>query len=103
MLPDDYDPAATADGGTLCTSKFKAPGEHMLIEAEIYEILKQHPHPNICHYYGCIRDGQYLTAICLRRYKRSLRDAVQSGAALDHDVIVSGIAKGCISCTTPLA
>ena len=72
----------------------KSPGEGMLIEAETYEIVKQHPHPNICHYYGCIRDGQDLTAICLRKYKRTLHDAVQSGAPLDRDIIVSGIANG---------
>jgi len=72
----------------------KTPGEGMLIEAEMYEIVKQYPHPNICHYYGSIRDGQDLTAICLRKYKRSLHDAVQSGAPLDRDVIVSGVAKG---------
>ena len=72
----------------------KTPGEYLVIEAEIYEILKQYPHPNICHYYGCIRDGQYLTAICLRKYKHSLFDAVKSGEALDRNVILSGIANG---------
>ena len=66
----------------------------MLTEAEMYEIVKHYPHPNICHYYGRIRNGQDLTALCLRKYKLSLRDAVQSGAPLDRDVIVSGIAKG---------
>jgi hypothetical protein len=70
------------------------PGKFMLIEAKTYEILKQYSHPNICHYYGCIRDGQYFTAICLRKYKHSLRDAVKSAAALDRNVILSGIANG---------
>ena len=32
--------------------------------------------------------------ICLRKYKHSLHDAVQSGATLDRNVILSGIAKG---------
>jgi serine/threonine protein kinase len=86
ILPDGY------EEGTFDIRK--TPGEHMLIEAKLYEILKQHPHPNICHYYGCIRDGQYLTAICLRKYKHTLHHAVQSGAALDRNVILSGIAKG---------
>ena len=72
----------------------RTPGEDMLREAEMYEIIKQYPHPNICHYYGCIRNGQDLTAICLRKYKCSLRDAVRGGAPVDRDVIVSGIAKG---------
>ena len=85
MLPDDYDAADPS---------YKTPGEHMLIEAEIYEILKQLPHPNVCHYYGCVRGGQYVTAIVLKKYKHSLHHALQSGAALDRDAILSGIEKG---------
>lgn len=44
----------------------------MLIEVKMYEILKQYPLPSICHYYGCIRDGQYLTALWLRKHKHTL-------------------------------
>ena len=82
MLPEDIGPST------------RTPGEGMLKEAEIYEMMKQYPHPNICHYYGCIRNGPDSTAICLRKYKCSLYDAVKSGAPLDRDVVVSGIAKG---------
>jgi hypothetical protein len=58
MLPNDYYPSGE--------DKDKNPGELLLIEAKTYEILKQYPHPNICHYYGCIRDGQYFTVVLSR-------------------------------------
>jgi hypothetical protein len=48
-LADDYDVGKSGKHATL------APGGHMVEEARIYEILKQHPHPNICVYYGCVR------------------------------------------------
>ena len=80
------------DGGTLGIGK-KNPGKYMLVETETHN-LEQYPYLNICHYYGCIRDGQYLTATCLRKYKHSLHDAVQCGAALDRSVILFGIEKG---------
>lgn len=38
------------------------------------EILSKKPHPNICKYYGCIRDGDYVAGICLRKYKYTLED-----------------------------
>ena len=31
--------------------------ETFLNEIITYEILKNNPHPNICKYYGCIREG----------------------------------------------
>ena len=89
MLPGDLDLAVMT------------PGEDILREAETYEIVKQYPHPNICHYYGCIRDGQDLTAIYLRKYKLSFCDAARSGAPLDRDDIVSRIAKGLVSARYP--
>jgi serine/threonine protein kinase len=66
----------------------------MMAEAEIYEILKNHPHPNICVYYGCVREGEYLTAICLKKYERTLKSAIDSGAILDRDAILDGISAG---------
>jgi serine/threonine protein kinase len=64
-------------------------------EARIYEILTKHPHQNICIYYGCVRKGNYLTAICLKKYARSLQDAVEQGdRTLDSAAILEGISKG---------
>lgn len=40
-----------------------------LINAEIniLELLSKTPHPNVCKYYGCIRDGAYVMGICLQK------------------------------------
>jgi serine/threonine protein kinase len=71
------------------------PGDHLVEEAKIYEILKHHPHPNICVYYGCVREGDYLTDICLKKYGRTLMKAVWGkDPTLNHAAIMSGISKG---------
>ncbi|KAG2071487.1 hypothetical protein BDR04DRAFT_1194040, partial [Suillus decipiens] len=86
LLPDDYD--ANKPGSWT-------PGDYLVKEAEVYEILKQHPHPNVCVYYGCVRDVDHITAICLEQYGRRLMDAVwESDPALNHAAILDGISKG---------
>ncbi|KAG2129475.1 hypothetical protein DEU56DRAFT_817259 [Suillus clintonianus] len=49
------------------------------MEAKVYEILKQHPHPNICVFYRCVRDGDYVTSICLQKYGRMFMDVAMAG------------------------
>ncbi|KAG0707349.1 kinase-like domain-containing protein [Suillus ampliporus] len=89
LLPEDYD-ADEPD-----KHDFLTPGDHLIQEAKVYEILKQHPHPNICVYYGCIRDGDYITAVCLKKYGRRLMDAVWKGdPTLNPAAILDGISKG---------
>ncbi|KDQ54950.1 hypothetical protein JAAARDRAFT_693564 [Jaapia argillacea MUCL 33604] len=46
--------------------------DQLLDEAEVYEVLRNHPHPAICCYHGCVRDGPYLASICLKKYRRRL-------------------------------
>ncbi|KAG1849703.1 hypothetical protein DFJ58DRAFT_794821 [Suillus subalutaceus] len=70
LLPDDYDSDEPEKPGVW------TPGDYLVKEAKVYEILKQHPHPNICVYYGCVRDVDHITAICLKRYGRTLMYAV---------------------------
>jgi serine/threonine protein kinase len=41
-----------------------------------------------------VREGDYLTAICLKKYERTLKSAVDNGAILDRDRILDGIAAG---------
>jgi hypothetical protein len=62
LLPDDYD-ADKSERPGLWT-----PGDHLAKEAKVYEILKQHPRLDTCVYYGCVRDVDHITAICLKRY-----------------------------------
>jgi hypothetical protein len=90
FLPDGY-----GNDGTAASHAFRTPGDDMVEEAKIYEILKHHPHPNICVYYGCVRDGDHFTALCLKKYRRSLRDAIQNGdGAFEPRTVLDGISKG---------
>jgi serine/threonine protein kinase len=94
LLPSTCDPHIIPGGQPRPRKPNKVPGDDMMAEAEIYEILKNHPHPNICVYYGCVREGNYLTAICLKKYERTLKSAVDSGTVLDRDAILNGISAG---------
>jgi hypothetical protein len=49
----------------------------LLQEAEIYEVLRQHPHPNIARYYGCVVENGRFRGICLRRYSTTLKQRVE--------------------------
>jgi serine/threonine protein kinase len=91
FLPEIFDSTTSNEG----EASVPTPGDDMVEEAKIYEILRKHPHPNICIYYGCVRKGDYLTAICLKKYARSLQDAVEQGdRTLDSAAILEGISKG---------
>jgi len=95
ILDDDYTSDGTVKGDKQNSRDFRAPGSDMFEEAKIYEILKQHPHPNICIYYGCVRNGDYFTAICLKKYERSVYDAVTNGdGTLVPHAVLGGISKG---------
>jgi serine/threonine protein kinase len=95
VLPQNHDDVTTDSAGGQGKRDFRTPGDDMVDEAKIYEILKDHPHRNICVYYGCVRNGDYLSAICLKKYGRSLQEAVWKGdPTLDHAAILAGISKG---------
>lgn len=90
ILPEGYN-AKIAKGGVY---SFRAPGNDMVAKAGVYEILKQHPHPNICIYYGSIHEGGYLVTIGLKKYLCSLYNAVESGVILQCDIVLDGILEG---------
>jgi len=95
LLHGNYASDGTVEVDQQDSRDFKAPGDDMFEEAKIYEILKQHPHPNICIYYGCVRNGDYFTALCLKKYGRSLQDAVTNGdGTLVPHAVLDGISKG---------
>ncbi|OAX35710.1 hypothetical protein K503DRAFT_350809 [Rhizopogon vinicolor AM-OR11-026] len=90
LLPDGYDTDESHKRDLTRT-----PGDFLVQEAKVYEILKQHPHPNIGVYYGCVREGDYLTALCLKKYGRTLMDAVWTkDPTLNHTAILEGLSKG---------
>ena len=54
-----------------------------LQEVQVYEQLRQSPHPNIGTYHGCVvKDGR-IKGLCLRRYDRTLEEMVQE-ESLSH-------------------
>jgi serine/threonine protein kinase len=56
--------------------------EDVLKEARVYEVLMQHPHPNIATSLGCqVSDGR-ITGLCLEKYPRTLMKEVNPGALM---------------------
>ncbi|KAI9753197.1 MAG: hypothetical protein M1815_006315 [Lichina confinis] len=68
----------------------------VLHEAEICEVLRKHPHPNIAPYLGCTVDGEgRISGLCFPRYVRTLRDAVEvDQLPLDRESCVTQIERG---------
>jgi len=69
-------------------------GEITAAEADICEILKRNPHKNICVYYGCTREGEYIGGLCFKRYRRNLYHEMESGGPLDRRAVIDGITEG---------
>ena len=53
-------------------------------EIDIMEILMKKSHPNICKYYGCMRDGDYIVGICLQKYNYTLQDIIDAEVPVDQ-------------------
>ncbi|KAL9129213.1 MAG: hypothetical protein Q9217_002282 [Psora testacea] len=53
------------------------PCELLLHEAQICEVLRQHPHKNIASYLGCISDGGLIKGLCFVRYEETLSDRLR--------------------------
>ena len=74
------------------------PGDHLVFEAEILEFIKgKGGHSNVCEFYGCVREGSFVTGLALKKYPRSLGDLMkESKPEIDyrrklHDGILDGI------------
>ena len=65
-----------------------------LNEIENYEVLKKNPHPNICKYHGCIRKGEHVSGICLRKYEYTLRYALKNKIPFDKEKCIREILEG---------
>ncbi len=50
------------------------PSQLMRKEIEVYTGLSRAPHPNICPFYGCVRDGHRATALVLKKVPHELPD-----------------------------
>jgi serine/threonine protein kinase len=64
-------------------------------EAEVYEILKASPHPNIARYLGCIVKNGRITGLCFIKYGANLSERVTEGCRpFDIDLCLQGIQNG---------
>ncbi|KAG6839905.1 hypothetical protein C0991_010489 [Blastosporella zonata] len=43
-------------------------------ELAVLERLYDRPHPNICEYYGCLREGLFVGHLCLKGYQCNLEE-----------------------------
>lgn len=60
-------------------------------EAEVLEFLKQHPHPNIVRYHGCIVNRGRITGLALERYGVILQYRYED---VPHDLDIAACMNG---------
>ncbi|CAA7260725.1 unnamed protein product [Cyclocybe aegerita] len=68
-------------------------------EIKIMEVISKKPHPNVCHYHGCVREGDLIRGIGIRKYKCTLWEAISRKndveiPPFDHDSVLQGIQAG---------
>jgi serine/threonine protein kinase len=67
----------------------------LLNEAEVCEILRASPHPNIAQYLGCIVENDRITGLCFVKYGMNLSERVtKDSRPFDTDLFLRGIRKG---------
>ncbi|KAL1882681.1 hypothetical protein VTK73DRAFT_1593 [Phialemonium thermophilum] len=55
----------------------------ILSEAEICEIIKEHPHPSLAEYLGCVVEDERITGLCFVKYEMTLAEHKKLGKPLD--------------------
>ncbi|KAK0390745.1 hypothetical protein NLU13_0248 [Sarocladium strictum] len=69
-------------------------GRHLLHEAKMCELLRNHPHPNIAQYHGCIvRDG-VIKGLVFQRYPLNLKKRAAENIPINIDHCFKFIKKG---------
>ncbi|KAG6123555.1 hypothetical protein E4U12_000766 [Claviceps purpurea] len=63
-------------------------------EIEAFELLRQHPHPNIVEYRGCVVSDGRISGICLAKLEMSLYERMQDSTPFDKDLFLEGIERG---------
>lgn len=76
----------------------KHPSNILLEEAQICEILRKNPHPNIVEYLGCVVHANRISGLCLVKYNATLATLVKQ---MPHKIdqigrisLLSGIEAG---------
>ncbi|KAK0743842.1 kinase-like domain-containing protein [Schizothecium vesticola] len=69
----------------------------LLQEVEIYEALRQHPHPNIARYHGCyVGENGGFRGIYLQRYSATLKQRKPAVSEKEKRRLVRGI-RDCVA------
>ncbi|KAG6094461.1 hypothetical protein E4U30_003335 [Claviceps sp. LM220 group G6] len=63
-------------------------------EIEAFELLRQHPHPNIVEYRGCVVSDGRISGICLAKLEMSLYKRMQDSTPFDKGLFFEGIERG---------
>ncbi|KAJ3506071.1 hypothetical protein NLJ89_g7077 [Agrocybe chaxingu] len=68
-------------------------------EVRIMELISSKPHPNICCYYGCVREGGLIRGIVLQKYRCTLLDAISHNKDIqippfNIEKVINGIQDG---------
>ena len=66
----------------------------ILDEAKVCEILRNHPHPNIAEYLGCVEKNGRINGLCFVKYSMDLIQRVETGRPLDSDYYLQSIESG---------
>ena len=67
----------------------------LLSEAEVCEILRTSPHPNIAQYLGCQVEDDRIMGLCFVKYGMNLWERViKDSRPFDKDLILQGIQEG---------
>lgn len=66
----------------------------MLHEVEVCELLKQHPHPNVATYMGCVVSANRIKGLCFARYRMTLARRLKVATPFNKDLCLQGIEQG---------
>ncbi|KAF2760177.1 serine/threonine-protein kinase-like protein [Pseudovirgaria hyperparasitica] len=66
----------------------------MLHEAQICEILRRSPHPNIAQYHGCVVDDGKISGLCFERYDHDLLQESKSQRSFSLAACLTDIRRG---------
>lgn len=65
-------------------------------EVRMYELLKQHPHPNIGRYFGCVIEEGMVTGLCVEKGTATLTEKLSGATIQQKTAYYNGIEEGLI-------
>jgi serine/threonine protein kinase len=69
-------------------------GEIVLQEAEVCEVLKRNPHPNIAQYYGCLVEAERIIGLCFVKYNSTISKRLIGSSLAEREAYMEGIECG---------